>query len=386
MNILIVAHYQGDGFPSAIFIHEQAKAFVVKGCKIRMIVPIPFGKYNEFGSNNKRFGKFIDKKIIDDIEIFFVRYVTFSKFGEKYCNYRNCIKVLGYKMELILQDFYPDVIHAHTLGFDSEIGVWFKQKLGIPLVVTTHGSDTSIPIMNGQLKLMKNWSDKIDIIIAVSSALKRVLQMCDTKTSIKVIMNGFIFDNHSKTAKKDVLSFIQVGNLIEQKCTDITIKAFSKIIQKYPSAVLKIIGDGPEKKKLEDLCCKLGVSQNVFFLGKLPNNNVLEEMSKAQFFCMPSVREGFGIVYLEAMSSGCITIGTLGEGVEDLIVDGFNGFLVPPYDEESVFEKIENCLNNSQMSMNVINNAISSARSNTWDNNARYYLDLFDDLIARKKQ
>lgn len=385
MEILIVAHYQGDGFPSAIFIHEQVKEFVEKGCKVRMVVPIPFGKYNDFSLRNKRFGKFIEKRIIDEIEIFFVRYITFSRFGENYFNHRNCIKILDYKIESILKNFEPDIIHAHTIGFDSEIGVWFKERLGIPLVVTTHGSDTSLPIMKSKFKLMKSWCDKIDVIVAVSSALKKRLELCDTKTSIKVIMNGFLFNFDSKTIKKNELSVIQVGNLIKQKCTDVTIKAFAKIKKKYPSAILKIIGDGPEKKSLEDLCDKMGVSENVFFLGKLANSNVLEEMKKSQFFCMPSVREGFGIVYLEAMSSGCISIGTLGEGIEDLIVDGVNGFLVPPYNDESIFEKIEKCLNDSQMSIRVANNAISSARNFTWNNNALNYIELFNDITKSSK-
>lgn len=59
---------------------------------------------------------------------------------------------------------------------------------------------------------------------------------------------------------------------------------------------------------------------------------------------MPSVREGFGMVYLEAMSCGCITIGTEGEGIADFIISGKNGILVPPDEPDAIVAAVESCL------------------------------------------
>lgn len=69
------------------------------------------------------------------------------------------------------------MIHAHTLGFDSAIGAWLKERLGVPLVVTTHGSDTSIPVEQGRAAELKPFCDAADHVVAVSSALVRAANL-----------------------------------------------------------------------------------------------------------------------------------------------------------------------------------------------------------------
>ena len=90
---------------------------------------------------------------------------------------------------------------------------------------------------------------------------------------------------------------------------------------------LTIVGQGPVRQMLEEICGKLGISDAVEFTGQMPNDQVLARLRESEIFVMASKPEGFGIVYLEAMSSGCVTIGTEGEGISDLIVHGENGFL-----------------------------------------------------------
>ena len=118
------------------------------------------------------------------------------------------------------------------------------------------------------------------------------------------------------------------------------------------------------------------------FLGQIPNEDVLAEMAKARFYVMPSVREGFGIVYLEAMASGCITIGTQGEGIADLIESGVNGFLVPPDDPETIVRVIERCLADPALRETVACRGRDDARSLTWVHNARQYVALFESLVS----
>ena len=85
-----------------------------------------------------------------------------------------------------------------------------------------------------------------------------------------------------------------------------------------------MIGDGKERKSLEK------IDKNVIFTGRLPHDEVLSKMRDSDIFVLPSVGETFGMVYLEAMASGCITVCTKGDGIDGIIKNGENGFLVAP--------------------------------------------------------
>ena len=97
---------------------------------------------------------------------------------------------------------------------------------------------------------------------------------------------------------------------------------------------------------------------------------------------MPSYPEGFGIVYLEAMASGCITIGTEGEGIANLIKNGENGFLVPPDDPDDIAAVMEWCLAHPEEATAIADRGRQDALSLTWDHNAEQYIKLFKELCS----
>ena len=379
MKILVVAHFQNDGSPCAIFIHDQMKAYVELGHQVCAIVPVAFGKKNYQG---KRISKRIEKQDIDGIRYLFVRYLSLSKYGEKNFNTRRAIGAIK-KTAKSVASWKPDVIHAHTLGFDSEIGVWLKERLTCPLVVTTHGGDTFERIEDNKNAWVKDCADKADIVVCVSGKLRKALDNCKVQVSTRTILNGFNVQSRSLEEEKMAFTVNQAGSLIERKKTHITIQAFSLLKEKYPQAILTIIGQGEEEQTLKNLCIQLNISDRVKFLGQMSNEQVMDMMSRSQFFVMPSVREGFGVVYLEAMASGCITIGTEGEGIADLIVSGQNGFLVPPNDPVSIANTIEWCLQNLDKAKEIARKGKQDALAMTWQRNAKEYVELFIELIAK---
>lgn len=380
MNILVVAHYQGDGSPTAIFVHEQIRAFMKAGHQVKVIVPIACGKR---GWSNHRFGVSVQRLVIDQTEHYFLRYLSLSSIGEDGFNGWSASVALRYQLAKVMGTFIPDIIHAHTIGLDSYIGAWLKKKYHCPLVVTTHGSDTSIPLAKGKKKFLKRCCDQADRVVAVSSVLANKLKQCKTTTPICSILNGFNVQYMPTDYQKKELSFIQVGHLIPQKKVDITIRAFAQIRERYPVATLRIIGSGSERGALEGLCHELGIDDSVCFMGQVSNQVVMEEMAKAQFFVMPSIREGFGIVYIEAMAAGCITIGTEGEGIADLIVSGENGLLVPPNDPDAIVCRIMECLNNPKKAAAIAKRGREAATALTWERNISCYTKVFASLIER---
>lgn len=378
MNILAVCHYGLYQDLSSSFVHNQIREYVRLGHRVRVIVPIAYGKMLD----GMRVGNALAVKIADGVEICYLRYFTLSSFGERGFNTYSAICSLRTRLKSILDGFAPDVIHAHTLGFDSSIGAWLKERLNCPMVVTTHGGDTVRPLAKGLRKELKLWCDQADGVVAVSSALKTKLCSCDTETPVYSILNGFVPVESKGEGARSPLGIIQAGHLIPSKRTNITIRAFSQLKKKYPEATLTIIGQGSERASLEELCSELGVSEDVRFLGQIPNKDVLKEMSEAQFFVMVSSPEGFGIVYLEAMYSGCVAIGAEGEGISDVITSGENGFLVPIDDPEAIVRVLEECINDPDMASSVAQQGYISAKGLTWAENARQYIDLFNVLVS----
>lgn len=378
MNILVISHYGIYRDFSSSFVHNQAKAYAKLGHRVRVIIPIAIGK--------SRSGRRIDTPIFkctkDSIELYYVRFFSLSNVGNNFgFNIVSALITIKLLFAWLIKDFKPDIVHAHTLGLDSVIGSFVKQKLHCPLVVTTHGSDTSVPYTKGKKDLLKEYCDKADAVIGVSSILSKKLKDCGTHTKLYSILNGFEFENISRSVAKRPYLFIQVGNLIPQKKTDITIRAFAKLHNIYNESQLIIVGEGSERNRLQLLCNELGVRESVHFLGRIPNQSVLSLMASTRFFVMPSINEGFGIVYIEAMASGCITIGTEGEGISDLIISGKNGFLVAPDDTNTIIKIIEWCELNPDAATNIADNGQTSARGLTWKENAKKYIEIFQSLM-----
>lgn len=154
--------------------------------------------------------------------------------------------------------------------------------------------------------------------------------------------------------KNDRKNFLTCANLIKRKNVDKLILAVNKV----ENVKLKVIGTGKELSYLKSIA-----NENTTFLGHLQNDKVLEEMAKSDVFVLPSVNETFGMVYLEAMASGCITVGTKNDGIDGIIKDGINGFLSNP-DVESLVEVITSitCLSEEQQSK-MLQNCYNTANS-----------------------
>ena len=377
MNLLLLCHYGLYQDLSTSFVHAQAKAYVALGHRVRVIVPIAYGKP---APNGKRLFPNLTTQTADGVELYYVRYFSLSGRGEKNWNVNRAVGAVLRHLKEITHCFTPNVVHAHTLGFDSRVGAAISSRLGCRLVVTSHGSDASLPYEKGELAALRKWCDQADRVVAVSSALAEKIRKSGTQTPIEVILNGFRTEHLSPPQEKEPYTFVQVGHLISQKRVDVTIRAFAKIVQSHPDARLTIIGHGSQRETLEQLCQACGVAHKVTFTGQIPNAQVLEHLSRSQFFIMPSVREGFGIVYIEAMACGCITVGTKGEGIADVIRNGENGFLVTPDAPEEIVSIAQDCLEHPSVAARIAMVGQQEARSLTWEVNVEQYIRLFEQI------
>ena len=190
-----------------------------------------------------------------------------------------------------------------------------------------------------------------DKIISVSKHTTHKLKSeLNSKKSIYTVPNGIEFDLITKIKPaKEKSDVIFVGRLISSKNVDILIKSIKLIRGKNPEIKSLIIGDGPEKKNLEALTQKLNLEKHIKFLGFLENHNdVCALMKSSKVFILPSTREGFGMVVIEANACGIpvITINHKDNAARDLIEEGKNGF-VCQFNEEEIAKRIMRILENS---------------------------------------
>jgi glycosyltransferase involved in cell wall biosynthesis len=129
---------------------------------------------------------------------------------------------------------------------------------------------------------------------------------------------------------------LSVGNLIPIKGHELLIHAAAALATEFPSLSLEIIGDGPERSRLQNLTHELKIVDQVHFLGRKSRQEVAEAMRRSTVFALPSRYEGLGCVYLEAMSVGKPVIGCREQGIAEIIRHGSNGFLVGPDNEREL--------------------------------------------------
>ena len=131
--------------------------------------------------------------------------------------------------------------------------------------------------------------------------------------------------NDEKTIN-EVKSFVYVGGFINRKYPSTVITALSQVYKKDPFE-MTYIGEGDDKKQIQKRFDELGCNGKLTFTGRIPREDVIQYLKQSDVFVMISRGEIFGLVYLEAMALGCITIAARHEGIDGIIEDGVNGFL-----------------------------------------------------------
>ncbi len=199
--------------------------------------------------------------------------------------------------------------------------------------------------------------------IAVSSLTKNGLRSIGVpEDKITVIPNGIDFEYIRKISKsEEACDVLFAGRLIKDKNVDVLIDSISKM----KNTTLCIIGDGPEKERLAARAEGLNLGGRIQFLGSMDYEEVMARMKSAGVFVLPSTREGFGIVLLEAMAAGLSVISVKAKkSAASEIVDGDNGILC---EMNELKENIEKVLGDEGLREGRISKGFETARGFDWD-------------------
>jgi len=250
-----------------------------------------------------------------------------------------------------------DLLHVHYAIPHATIAFIVKkiletQGISIPVVTTLHGTDITLVGADPSFAPVVEFSiNQSDGVTAVSRALKNeTLNYFNINKDIQVIYNFIDFERFRKIDKthfKKALApngekiLVHTSNFRKVKRVDDVIEIFQKINQTIPSKLL-LIGDGPERQKLEELCRKLKISDHVRFLGK--QDAVEELLAISDLFLIPSENESFGLAALEAMACHIPVISSDAGGLPELNLDGWSGFVHPIGDIEGMVKSANRLL------------------------------------------
>lgn len=266
---------------------------------------------------------------------------------------------LAHFVSRLHREHHIDLIHAHSALPCGHPAALLSRQLQIPFVVTTHGLD--VFSTRREKGISRRWVDrcsrfvyrKAAMNICVSEAVRRVMvEVLGDSTRTTVIYNGVnttLFTPPPGDDEDSTLTVLSVGRLVPSKGLELVLRAVAELTGKYPQLRYEIIDDGPERSHLVALAHELKIAERVKFHGRQNRQFVAEAMKRCTIFALPSRDEAMGCVYLEAMATAKPIIGSRGQGIEEIVRHGENGWLIQPDNLQEMAQALDILLENAPL-------------------------------------
>jgi glycosyltransferase involved in cell wall biosynthesis len=252
-----------------------------------------------------------------------------------------------------------DVIHAHAALPCGHAAALLSRRLNIPFVVTVHGLDVFNNCHLGGIPAA--WRRKVSVdvyraarnVVCISGKVQEILktgtpaEICST-----IVHNGvdpILFSPNPAEGGHFDPEILIVGTLLRSKGHELVLRALGKLGTSFPQLRCRIIGEGPDRAQFEALVRELGIEQKVQLDGRQGRSEVAEAMRRCSVFVLPSRNEGLGCVYLEAMSCGKPVVGCHGQGIDEVVEHGKNGWLVPAEGLEELMQGLSALLSSPEL-------------------------------------
>lgn len=268
-----------------------------------------------------------------------------------------------------------DVLHVHYAIPHASVAYTAQQilkskKISLPYVTTLHGTDITLvgrdPAFEPVIRFSLNHSNALT---SVSESLKKdTLKTFMIDNKITVIPNFINIKEYdiprehcvkTKYAPNGEKILVHISNFRKVKRVDDVISIFATIKKEIPSKLI-LVGDGPEKAMIEQLCRQLNIAHDVIILGKIADPK--EVLSVADLFILPSETESFGLSALEAMAMKVPVISTNSGGLPEVNIEGKTGYLSNVGDVEQMAQNGLKLLKNGALLDEFRQNAFNQAK------------------------
>lgn len=304
--------------------------------------------------------------------------------------------------------FKPDIIHSHHPFWIGSLGVYMARRLRIPVVYTYHTRlehYAHFVFLPGSLFrniiahfLVRRFANKCDSVVVPTHSTEEYLRMIGVKTSIYVQPTGIEFERFQQrdeaTIRKlreqqkltDEPVFVSVSRLSNEKNIDFMLEALATFKQRsnQPFKFL-MIGDGHQRQRLQQKVAELGLADSVRFVGAVPPQEMASWYQLADVFLFASQSETQGMVILEAMAAGLPVVAVRSSGIDDVVVDGVNGFKTPA-NQQSWLTKLEYLLDNPSEREQMAEHAVEAAQSHSVENFTQEIRYVYAETLARFHQ
>jgi glycosyltransferase involved in cell wall biosynthesis len=273
----------------------------------------------------------------------------------------------SHHIERVAKIVKPDVMHAHFAYLEGWAALLAKasSKLGCPLVVTLHGYDILTESRVGYgIRLDRRYSPLIEnvlrradaVVVASRAVYKEAVKVRGDASGIHLIPNGVDVEQFNPSIDGTPIRKLHG---IEGKQVVFTLRhlrpiygiswlllAAKLVLSERKNTIFIIGGEGPLREHYESLKRRIGISDGVIFTGRIPKELAPLYYAASDIVVMPSLQEAWGLVATEAMACGRPVVATSVGGLPDQVIDGFNGFLVPPRDPRALADRILYLLDN----------------------------------------
>lgn len=250
------------------------------------------------------------------------------------------------KMVEVARTHKLQVMHVHYAIPFAAAAINARQiapELGLKVVTTLHGTDITLVGSSPSFKPVTQWSiEQSDAVTAVSRYLRdETYRQIPMSKEIEVVHNFIDPDRHDvrlpscipeKTSARQV-TLMHISNFRPLKRTDDVVRIFARVRESL-DARLVLVGDGPEYGRTRELVEKLGLADDVRYVGVV--DGVASLLAAADVLLLPSETESFGLVALEAMASGVPVVASDVGGLPEVVEHGVSGFLAPVGDVDAM--------------------------------------------------
>ncbi|MBQ9019742.1 glycosyltransferase [Candidatus Saccharibacteria bacterium] len=316
------------------------------------------------------------------------------------------------KIEEILNEFQPDVIHLQTAETIALAIMRYQRKYDVPLVSTGHAYPDNI---TGQFKALKPVKRPVDAVLRtyMASFLKHSeyatmpteMAIDDLvpqnrkrfKVTVEALSNGIdlkcfkpgkpkkaVLEKYGVDASK--LRVMNVGRVDPEKSIDKVILAFEKVVAELPEAELLIVGDGIAKEGLVKMVAERGLEDNVKFAGRVMLPDLVDLYRSGAVFATASETETQGIVLIEAAACGLPLVAVDAGAVKELCQDGRNGVLCEPGDVEGFAAALVKILKDGELRERYGTESLAIARRHDIRRTLARFEEIYRTAIEMKAE
>lgn len=278
------------------------------------------------------------------------------------------------------RSFRPEVLHVQCFGPNGLYAYGLSAVTRTPLMISSHGETDA------------DDNDVFRTSFLIPTGLRRAVQAAHAVTGCSASVVTDLHDNFGgqgvvvvpngveaidlDAVGRQTGRVIGVGRLEHNKGFDLLMRAMALTDDSH----LVLVGDGRQRQQLEALSVSLGISERVTFLGARSVEETRRAIADAEVLVMPSRKESFGIVALEAWSAGTPLVATSTCGPADFVTDGQDGLLVDPHDTAALAGTIEGLLEDNELRRRLAAAGSVRVQEYTWDSVVDRYLAIYREI------